>query len=117
MNIQEGAEGTRCGDGRVVQALLLALRILAHTLHQPQEAGVKPLQGEDESNPAAEQPHSVKECSLQELQHNLGCNAVAHLDMITQNNNSNNGHRYEVHILSYEDTKQIMERRLAHQKC
>ena len=31
-------------------------------------------------------------------------------------NNSTNGHRYEVPRLSYEDIKQIMERRLAQQK-
>ena len=37
--------------------------------------------------------------------------------MIPENNNSNNGHRYDVPRLSYEDIKQIMERRLAQQKC
>ena len=54
--------------------------------------------------------------ALQELQHGLGYNAVAHLDMIPHNNNSDNGHRYEVPRLSYEDIKQIMEHRLVQQK-
>ena len=41
---------------------------------------------------------------------------MAHLNMIPQNNNSNNGHRYEVPRLSYEDIKQLMEHRLAQRK-
>ena len=36
--------------------------------------------------------------------------------MITHNSNKNKRHRYEVPRLSYEDIKQIMERRLAQQK-
>ena len=55
--------------------------------------------------------------ALHALQHSLGCNTVAHLDMITQNSYNNNGHRYEVPRLAYEDIKQITERVLVQQKC
>ena len=61
MDVQEDAEGTGRGDGCVLRALLMALRTVAHTLHQPQEAGVESLEGKDASNPAAERPHGVKE--------------------------------------------------------
>ena len=60
MDIQEGSEGTGRGDGWVARALLLVLQTAVHTLHQPQEAGVESLEGEDANNPAAERPHGVK---------------------------------------------------------
>ena len=44
-----------------MRAVLLALRTVAKTLHQPQEAGVESLEGKDVSNPAAERPHDMKE--------------------------------------------------------
>ena len=61
MDVQEGAEGTEHGDNRVVQALLLALLIVAHMLNQPQEVGIESPEGKDASNPEADQPHSLKE--------------------------------------------------------
>ena len=61
IEIQEDAEGTWRGDGSVARALMLALWTAAQTLHQPQEAGVEPLEGKDASNSAAERPYGVKE--------------------------------------------------------
>ena len=112
--------------GRLSCTSIAAVPVDSSTHTPPTTGSRSRVPGRQRCNQSSRQTTTQREgMALQEVQHGIGCTTVAHLDMIPQNgkakyrhevNNSTNGHRYEVPRLSYEDTKQIMERRLAQQK-